>query len=87
MPRDFSAIGNAPLTSANPPVLIKGKISEVTNSKRKGFSLKADNRHAPQIGAIYDTLHSSVLEEPSDEIFVTLAPTMPSDSRVARSGL
>jgi hypothetical protein len=55
------AAGSAPLTSAKPPVLINGKISEVTNSKRKGISL---NQQA--VGAecfkTYDTLPANVLE-------------------------
>jgi hypothetical protein len=56
-----SAAGNAPLTSAKPPVLMSGKISEVTNNKRKAISL---NQQA--VGAecfkTYDTLPVDVLE-------------------------
>ena len=42
IPKFCKAVGRDPLTSANPPVLINGKTSEVANKTRKIYLLKND---------------------------------------------
>jgi hypothetical protein len=39
-PSDFKAIGRAPVTSASSPILIKGYISEATESTRRDFIIQ-----------------------------------------------
>src|SRR4029434_2363236 len=39
-PSDFKAIGRAPVTSASSPILIKGNISEATESTRRDFIIQ-----------------------------------------------